>query len=304
MDSAVRKFEAVSGAILSRDKKCKVLGFGLWKNRVDWPLNYLKTVKVFGIFILDSYRSLVKRNWEFRYEKFMEIVKSWTPRVLDTLLQRVEVLRLFALSRVYYIASILPINITMVRKFEKDMGKFIWTASGKILRVSLEELKHVPEKGGLGLPCDMSRCRALMLSQLLRLLKSTDKKSIGRVGFWIGELLGDLVEGIDGGVHANDVPAYYDHFAQLVVEAKSCELVTQGNWKILTNKAVYVHHAESFPVPKVEVEAGFSLKAVWQRITSPVLTASARDVLYLLVHNKLPIQERMFWIGLTLGPLL
>ena len=119
----------------------RYLGFGLWKNRVDWPLNYLKTVKevkVFGIFILDSYRSLVKRNLEFRYEKFMEIVKSWTPRDLDTLFQRVEVLRLFALSRVYYVASILPLNITMVRKFEKDMGKFIWTASGKILRVSEE----------------------------------------------------------------------------------------------------------------------------------------------------------------------
>ena len=60
-----------------------------------------------GIFVLGSFLS-----------------SSWSPRVLETLSQRVEVLRVFALTRVYYVASILPINVTMVRKFEKEMAKF------------------------------------------------------------------------------------------------------------------------------------------------------------------------------------
>ena len=70
VDLAVRKFEAVSGAILSRDKKCKVIAFGSWRNREEWPIHYLKTVKelkVFGIYVMDSYRSLIKRNWDFRF---------------------------------------------------------------------------------------------------------------------------------------------------------------------------------------------------------------------------------------------
>ena len=41
VESAIMKFEAVSGAILSRNKKCKVLGFGTWKDRVAWPLHTL-----------------------------------------------------------------------------------------------------------------------------------------------------------------------------------------------------------------------------------------------------------------------
>ena len=41
VDLAVRKFEAVSGAILSRDKKCKVIAFGSWRNREEWPIHYL-----------------------------------------------------------------------------------------------------------------------------------------------------------------------------------------------------------------------------------------------------------------------
>ena len=61
--------------------------------------------------------------------------------------------------------------------------------------VSLEGLKNPPERGGLGLPCVLSICRALMLSQFLRLLKSNDQKSMVHVGYWMEQLLGDLVPG-------------------------------------------------------------------------------------------------------------
>ena len=150
---------------------------------------------------------------------------------------------MFALFRVYHVAYILPINITVVKKYEKELGKFMWTASGKVLRVSLEEIKNCPEMGGMDLPCVKSKSNALLLSQMLRLLRSNDRKSTSQVGYWIGELLGDLVQGIDGGVHANDAPAYLDHFSHLVVEARSFDLITLCNWKTLTSKAIYMHAA-------------------------------------------------------------
>ena len=81
------------------------------------------------------------------------------------------------------------------------------------------------------------------------MLKSNDQKSMGHVGYWMWELLGDLVPGIDDGVHANDVPTYYDYLAQLVVEGTTCDLLSQGNWKILTSKAIYLHHERTFPEP-------------------------------------------------------
>ena len=100
----------------------------------------------------DSYRSIIKKKWDYRYKKFVDVIRSWSSRVLDTLAQRVEVVKVFALSRVYYVASIIPISLTMARKFDKEIGNFIWKRSGKILRVKLEEIKNIPEKGGLGLP--------------------------------------------------------------------------------------------------------------------------------------------------------
>ena len=53
---------------------------------------------------------------------------------------------------------------------------------------------------------------------------------------------------------------------------------------------------------KAEVDAGISFKLVWRRLESPVLSGSAKDVLFLLIHNKLPVKERLFRIGLSVDP--
>ena len=122
------------------------------------------------------------------------------------------------------------------------------------------------------------------------------------MGYWIGELLDDLLLGIGAGEHAQDVPGYFEHLAELVVDAKSSDLVRPTNWKAVTSKSIYMHHLRSLAVAKVEQEAGRSYKTAWERAASPVLTACARDVLYLLIHNKLPLREKMFRIGLAADP--
>ena len=65
---------------------------------------------------------------------------------------------------------------------------------------------------------------------------------------------------------------------------------------------IYSELSETFPVPKVELEAGVPFGQVWKRLTMPVHLSEARDAIYLLVHNKLPVRERMFRIGLAGDP--
>ena len=144
-DAAVKKFEAMSGAILSRNSKCKIMGIGRWKTKKDWPLAYIRTeseVKIFGIYFKDSYKAMIKRNWDVRFEKFANVVKSWSGRVMQSLSSKVEVLKIFALSRVYYVASILPITKAMIQKFESIMGKFVWANTDSFLCISLDEIKN------------------------------------------------------------------------------------------------------------------------------------------------------------------
>ena len=45
VDDVIGKFEKVSGAILSRNKKCQGIGFGNWGEKEDWPIARVKPVK-------------------------------------------------------------------------------------------------------------------------------------------------------------------------------------------------------------------------------------------------------------------
>ena len=50
------------------------------------------------------------------------------------------------------------------------------------------------------------------------------------------------------------------------------------------------------------MESDQDYRAAWKRLHSPVVNGKARDVLFLLLHNKLPVQERLFRIGLKNDP--
>ena len=193
--TVVEKFEKVSGAILSRNKKCKVIGFGNWVDKEDWPLEWVKPVKsekIFGIFICDSYNEILELNWNYRFRKFNSIIYSWSHRVLDTLQQRVEVIRMFGLSRVYYVAAVLPMKPKFVQKFEILIGKYLWNFSGRIMRVAIDELKNKKVEGGLNLPCLATMADSLLFSQLCRLIRSGEKKTLGHAFYWLGDILKKL----------------------------------------------------------------------------------------------------------------
>jgi hypothetical protein len=304
MEDLVVKFEKCSGVILSRDKKCKVLGIGGWAKKVDWPVAWLKSVtsiKIFGIHVCDSYTEMLNMNWDFRFNKFRDAIMSWSSRILTTLQQRVEVIRMFALSRVYYVASILPIKASMVKKFESLMGKFIWQGSGKILRVAIGELKNEHLSGGLNMPCLTTMSEALLSSQCLRLLRSGDDKSISHLDYWMGYLLTDLVPGLGLGEQAVDTPEYFSKLGDCLAVLMISELLSASTLPTLTNRMIYRDLA-SFATPKVVNESVLDYKLVWKRLQSPVVNPEARDVLFLLIHNKLPVLERLFRIGVKQDP--
>ena len=98
------KFEDISGAILSRSWKSKVMGLGLWRNRNNWPLPWLRVqseLKVFGFQITPVYKNTLERSWAECFLGFNKVLMSWSSRQLETLVQRVEVLRLFATSKLF-----------------------------------------------------------------------------------------------------------------------------------------------------------------------------------------------------------
>ena len=158
--------------------------------------------------------------------------------------------------------SILPVTKTMVKKFESCIGKFIWSSSGWMLRIPLEEIKNVPLKGGLGLVCLSSMCNSLLLSQFLRLLKCECQKTLNHIRYWIGDFLSDILPGIDVGNHSVSIPGYFEDIVALLLKARVDDLVTIGGWRGLTNRMIYANKSNEFPVVKVERDMGISFKRV------------------------------------------
>ena len=280
------------------EKKCAlVLGIGTWKNRRNWPLDYLVTVneiKVFGVFIMDSYRSLLKRNWDYRFLKFEQSIYSWSSRSFHSVQQRIEIVKIFALSRVYYIATVLPMSKTVGKRFEKVIRNFIWFSCGKMLRISFNDLKHPLIRGGLGLVCIFGMSRSLQLSQLFRLLRGNDNKSVGHLGYWIGDCLDDFVAGLGAVKHAQVVPPFFESLAILVCDERIQEDDLHLRWKACSNKIIYRRYIQKLPPCKIEIDLGYSLQLVWKRLSSPTLDYLTRERMYFLVHNKLPLRERLF----------
>ena len=199
-------------------------------------------------------------------------------------------------------AAVLPIKSSMVKKFEALMGKFIWKFSGKILRISIDEVKNTKLEGGLNLPCLGSMSDSLLVSQCIRMIRSGDMRYLHHLDYWMGELLVGLVPWMGQGVGAVVTPEYFGHLGQLLTDLMIAETLSVTTLQTLTNKLVYADMTSSFPPTKVVRESTLDYQKVWQRLHDHVVEPRARDTLFLLLHNKLPVPERLFRIRLRNDP--
>ena len=306
VDTEVKNFELLSGAILSRSFKSKVIGFGAWSQKEDWPLNWLscvKNLKVFGIYISDSFNEIMKLNWDHRLQKFRAAILSWSSRMLTTVQQRIDVVKTFALSRTYYVASILPIRSSYVKSFETIIRKFIWKGSFSVMKVALDELKNKKLKGGLQLPCLSTMGRSLLISQCLRLLKYGDRRYVCHLDYWLGTLLSNILPNMGLCLQATSDNLYFTTLGDYLASIMVSGFLTSENLKDITNKQLYLLFAD-FPLPKIVRDnlPNIDYGRVWERLYIGVLSMEERQILFLLIHNKLPVQERLFRIAYRNDP--
>ena len=98
-----------------------------------------------------------------------------------------------------------------------------------------------------------------------------------------------------------DFPDYYAFIEGLVIEARVDNIITVNGWKRVTNKMLYAEKLRSFPLTRVEIKSCLNLPSAWRRVSSPVLSDTAREICFLIVH-KLPVKEHLFRISKTNDP--
>ena len=295
IDEIFCNFETVSGAILSRTEKSKVMGLGAWQGKQDWPLPWMKVVpmiKMFGFQVTPVYKQTIKQSWETCYSGFNSTIMSWSSRQLNTMIQRVEVLRLFATSKLWYKASALPLPSSFSKKFESLMGRFLW--AGKLERLQIDELKNSRSSGGLGLPCVWSKANALFLRQTCRLLLDSSSKQYGHVRYWLGLHLGEYFPEMSSGPHAEFISPYFQHMRLLLTEGLVLGDISAGTLGRVTAKELYDSFTSSLPPPKVVFKYEVDWQLVWERLDYSVLDPLGREFIFMIVHNIVPTRERLY----------
>ena len=82
----------------------------------------------------------------------------------------------------------------------------------------------------------------LLLSQFLRLLKSSYHKALRHLDSWIGDSLSDLVPSFGLCNEAQHIPDYFCHLESLVLVGRIDDLVTKEMGKRVTNRSLYRKH--------------------------------------------------------------
>jgi hypothetical protein len=303
IDAAVADFEAVSGALLNRNRKSVIVGLGSWAGRQDWPLPWIGTadsVKIYGVVFAPTFAATVELSWQRVTAKFEAVVRLWAVRRLPTLAMRRSALEVYAFSLLWYLAQILPLPPAFHRRIRTAAGDFLWR--GRLERLPWDELHAPPALGGLGLTCVATRAQSMLAKQACRRLAGGGQPA-AHLAYWLGLRLRHHLPALAAGPHAEAIPPSYRDLGRLLVEVFELEEVDMAALAAVTAKQLYEAFTTTLPPPKVQTKfprPGWP--KTWSLLTISGLPPTAVDVAFSLLHNILPLQIRRHRLHLAPSP--
>ena len=286
------RFEAMSGTVLNRSKS-NILGLGGWTGRTDWPLSWLKPVpslKIFGLQILPTLTDSMIQTWNETVKGLNKCLYAWKSRRLTNLSERIFVINVFAMSKLWYIAQIFPIPKEIVKYIRKIVNRFIW--QGRLEKIAMDELYSPIDQGGLALICLEMKCDALLLTQTCRIL-ANDSMYRRHLLYWIAISTRDILN-LNSDVNCEIVTPYYKKIVKLLKDGFFHECIDISNLKNVKCKKIYKCFTETPPPPKIVYKwPTFNWDNIFRNFDSKVIFHDAKDVLFSILHNIYPTRERL-----------
>lgn len=157
-------YETHSGAALSVQKSA-ILPFGSWPTTSAW-ISTVENCRILGITFTSKLDDMIHLNWTRILQTVRRTIYAQYIRNLN-ILQKVWVVNTFILSKLWYLAQILPPPQLILRKIDLAIGFYLWR--GKQYRIARTQLYLRPKQGGLGLVCVQAKCTALLVRNITRI---------------------------------------------------------------------------------------------------------------------------------------
>ena len=298
IDQLTRRYEEQSGALLSRNKKSKIVYLGAWKDplkRPKLPVTYLQEVaecKLFGFNVAPSLKETMNKTWEGKIKKIRGKFIEWGAREIPTLHQRCQVVNTYLASTIWYTAQVIPLPPRFSKQIISEVSRFIFRGRLTMGRLSLADLSHSVNAWGLGLVDIQKKADTLLLRQTLRML---GKKGAGynHLSYWLSSKLKDKMTLNDGPRSLTKPPELHNFILKLILKAR--EDMSEKELLDQTAKMLYKAETEDLPVIRLERRnPDKEMAPVWQRLSSPVLAVKERHALFILAHKIFRNKEDIF----------
>jgi hypothetical protein len=250
LDEICRAFEAASGAILNRNCKSTILGLGSWAGRRDWPLPWLtasSSVKAFGVVFTPTHKGTVAASWDRVIGGIEKVLHIWQALSLPMLRQKAQALEIYALSKAWYLAQILPLSKPMATRLQKATGEFLWR--GRLERLAYDELHGPLAEGGLRLSCILARAQSLLAKQACQRLAAGGRQE-RHLAYWIGLRLRRHLPHLEAGTHAEAIPPYLKELCSLLLEVFQLPDVSLSALGEVTAAGIYSKFMSTPPPPR------------------------------------------------------
>lgn len=279
--SIFEKFELVSGAKVNLLKtKAMIIGLKNTRRLPAW-VQLSENIKILGIYYHNNSLAMMKLNWEKVVQSLRFILWNNQFRNLN-LIQKVIYINTFASSKIWFVASTVPIDKKTNAKIKNIYGNFLWHRAP--LRVAFDQLCLSKKRGGLGLISPELKCKALLLNRYLQ-----SKLEL--------PFFHTITERLENPPNIKDIPLNSPFLKTLFLELP---YIAENVKENPTANAFYNHYITKIARPHIEQKyPNFRWSRIWKNIFNKNISSEDQTSWFLLVNEKIPCGEQQFRFGRT-----
>lgn len=279
-------FQVASGALINA-QKTKLLWLGD-NPPPDQSHRYVSCteMKVLGMICKRTIVESLHANWTQLVNKIRAVFLHLEPKSLN-LLQRVHIVNVFALSKLWYIAQVIPIPRVHCAQLLKYVGWFLW--KGHIFKCSRSQLTLPRLRGGLGLVCIETKIQSLLFKNMMHAITQDSAFQVHFTAAWGLHPIGSA--------SPRPLPRMFSTTVQ-----KFSELIEQLpiGFGVSTRTLYAFIYARSSIQPPVELKRpGFTWPNIWRNLSDRHIPGYLRAIGFFFVNDLFPTNVRRHNIHLA-----
>ena len=295
INNIIIEFEDATGSKLNRDNKTKIIGLGQWKNRQQWPLNWLKSEKDFlytlGIFHGNEYATTLVKNWSSILNKIQSHVNILSNRKIS-LFQRAAYANSCILSKVWYVCHVYPLTGFYAKEINIILFRYLWCGRYEPIRRSTVFKPKI--KGGLGLINCVLKSKVLLTNSFLKCYNNDEYVNPLMLYYCFMKINYLIPKNFSVHDAAIESTPYYQ-----VIMGINDKFLQVPTFPILSNKKMYEHLLPN-ENPMVEnLYPQFKWKNIWSNFCELKIHPFDKDVIYKHLHVTLATNTRLAMLSVA-----